>query len=195
MRLAIADPPYPPNLLSTSHGGQPRASRWYSTRPGTRRPYGSRYRVADHHEDAEQYDDPATHRALLEHLVHNYDGWALASSWDGPHTVYAPLPRGTRVMIWHRTNAMPSGARIISRYETVMLYPPAARRAKAACLGVPDVLTTSVPASGFAGSKPPAWTRWVLDALGYDPDADTVDDLFPGSGAVGREVAQSIIPI
>jgi DNA modification methylase len=30
---------------------------------------------------------------------------------------------------------------------------------------------------------------WVLDALGYE-EGDTVDDLFPGSGAVSAAIAQ-----
>jgi hypothetical protein len=46
---------------------------------------------------------------------------------------------------------------------------------------------------GFAGAKPRAWTRWVLDMLGYDPDEDTVDDLFHGSGAVAAEIAQGVL--
>lgn len=45
----------------------------------------------------------------------------------------------------------------------------------------------------FIGAKPQAWVEWVLDALGYDPTADTVDDLFPGSGAVGAALAQGRI--
>jgi hypothetical protein len=43
------------------------------------------------------------------------------------------------------------------------------------------------------GAKPRAWTRWVLDMLGYDPESDTVDDLFPGSGAVSNELAQGVL--
>jgi hypothetical protein len=54
---------------------------------------------------------------------------------------------------------------------------------------VSDVLTAN-PAGGFVGAKPPAWTHWVLDALGYDAAADTVADLFPGSGGVARAIAQ-----
>ncbi len=44
---------------------------------------------------------------------------------------------------------------------------------------------------GFIGAKPTEWTAWVLDCLSYDPDADTVADLFPGSGAVTDAVAQT----
>ncbi|MGK5559207.1 hypothetical protein ACSNOI_47180, partial [Actinomadura kijaniata] len=35
------------------------------------------------------------------------------------------------------------------------------------------------------GAKPAAFCRWVFDLLGATP-GDTLDDLFPGSGAVTR---------
>jgi hypothetical protein len=187
VRLAIADPPYPPNLLAGGHGIQTRASRWYATRPPGRAPFGADYQPADHHPDAAAWDDPERHRALLLELE-GFDGWALASSWDGPHTVYAPLPIGCRVLIWHKPRALPTGHRIQSRYETVIVYPPLDRRRAVGAVTVPDVLTCSPPSGGFAGAKPARWSRWVLEALGYDPDTDTVTDLFAGSGAVGRVV-------
>jgi hypothetical protein len=51
--------------------------------------------------------------------------------------------------------------------------------------------------AGFVGAKPPAWTRWVLDALGYDPERDEVVDLFNGSGAVAGALAEAagVLPI
>ena len=49
------------------------------------------------------------------------------------------------------------------------------------------------PPQTFVGAKPRPWTRWVLDMLGYDQDADSVDDLFPGSGSVAWEIAQAVI--
>jgi hypothetical protein len=35
------------------------------------------------------------------------------------------------------------------------------------------------------GTKPPAVCRWIFDLLGAAP-GDSLDDLFPGSGAVTR---------
>ena len=59
---------------------------------------------------------------------------------------------------------------------------------------VPDVLRAGVQnRRGFVGAKPPRWTRWVLDLLGYDAETDTVDDLFPGSGAVAAEISQGVL--
>lgn len=186
VRLAIADPPYPP-----TRRGRPVASRWYGDRAHTLGP-GSY--AADHHPEAVEWDDPARHRALLNDLMDQYDGWAIATSVDG-REAYGQLPPEVRVMVWVKPNAMPGPARIHNKHELVLVYPPAGRRSSRGGLGcVPDVLIEPKRNDGFAGAKPPAWTRWVLDALGYNPATDTVDDLFRGSGAVAAATAQLCLP-
>lgn len=79
--------------------------------------------------------------------------------------------------------------------EAVIVYPHHTRRGRPSALGqVSDFLQCEPPAkSRFAGAKPTRWTRWVLDALGYDAEVDTVADLFPGSGYVGTEIAQGVL--
>ena len=71
MKLAIADPPYPPHLAERRDrpGGpirvteRSRARRYYGngTRPAREQP-------ADYHPDAAEWDRPARHRLLLESL-------------------------------------------------------------------------------------------------------------------------------
>lgn len=187
MRLAIADPPYPP-LLSLRHDladgsarltSRSRARRWYGDGPRA----ASDSPRADFHPAAGDWDDPATHRALLAQLAADFDGWAIATTPDGLGT-YHPLPVGARIMAWHRPNALPGGSRLLSRWEPVIVAVPPERRGRHGGPRVSDVLSTGAPRIGFAGAKPPEWTRWVLAALGYDPAADTVTDLFPGSGSV-----------
>lgn len=185
MRLAIADPPYPP---SRGIGGiKPRASRWYgdNQRSQTDRP-------SDNHPDARVYDDPAAHRALLDRLCDEYDGWAIATTPDGLQT-YGDLPLGTRIMAWVKPNAQPGSHRLRSSWEPVIVLPPASRCSNRGGVGqMSDVLVANTP-GGFIGAKPHEWTRWVLDALGYDPEADTVDDIFRGSGAVAAAIAQGVL--
>lgn len=184
MRLAIADPPYPPR--NSVGGRKNRASRWYGD--GQRSVTDS---PADHHPDAAEWDDPARHRRLLEQLVDEYDGWAIATSPDGLEA-YMPLPLGVRIMAWVKGNAQPGSHRLRSMWEPVIIAIPPTR-INARVLGqIPDVLTAGIPRSGFIGSKPEPWTRWVLEALGYEP-GDEVVDLFPGSGAVSSVLAQGVI--
>ena len=55
---------------------------------------------------------------------------------------------------------------------------------------VKNVIACGAP-TGFAmqtieGQKPVKFVRWVFGLLGACPD-DELDDLYPGSGIVGRE--------
>lgn len=198
MRLAIADPPYPPHVAERHDtvSGQPRLVQ----RSRARRYYGdgSQYQVrykADHHDQAGEWDDAARHRALLEELLATYDGWAIATSMDGLDA-YRPLPPGARVLIWRKLTSTRGGGRIANTMEAVIVYPHHSRRGRAPGPSgqVSDFLQCEPPArSRFAGAKPPRWTRWVLDALGYDQEVDTVDDLFPGSGYVSTEISQGVL--
>lgn len=191
MRLAIADPPYPPLFRERFDlaGGasrvtaRSRARRWYGDGP---RGHSDSPR-ADLHPNAGMWDDLDAHRELLLLLVEQYDGWAIATTPDGLGA-YHPLPINAQVMAWHKPTAMPGGGRLIERWEPVIVYIPEQRRTRASGR-VSNVLTATAPSSrhggqSFVGSKPEAWTHWVLDALGYDPEVDELDDLFPGSGAV-----------
>lgn len=203
MRLAIADPPYPPQLSEryTADGtprivSRSRARRWYGDGPRDR----GGAQPADFHPDAGEWDDPRRHRALLEQLLDEFDGWAIATAPDGLDA-YRPLPIPARLMVWHKLRPLPTGHRIATTWEPVIVLPPKSRRARPAAADgertyaaqVPDVLSAAPPGSGFAGAKPAAWTRWVLDALSYDPDVDELVDLFPGSGAVAHEAAQGVL--
>jgi hypothetical protein len=143
---------------------------------------------ADNHPDAAQWDDPARHRQLLEELVAGFDGWAIATTPDGI-AAYGELPPECRLMAWVKPNAQPGAHRLHGKWEAVIVYPPPGRRSNRNGAGsVPNVLTAEAPRVGFTGAKPAEWTRWVLDALGYDPATDEVTDLFHGSGLVAAAV-------
>lgn len=178
MRLVIADPPYP--AFRGSGGSKQRASRWYGDNPRA-----SSDRPADVHPDARLWDDDATHRALLKRLMDEADGWAIATSPDGMRA-YGDLPSAVRIMSWIKPNAQPGAHRLRSCWEPVLLMPPPGRRSNRGGRGqIDDYLVCNAPRIGFIGAKPPEWTRWVLDALCYEP-ADELVDLFNGSGAVAR---------
>lgn len=195
MRLAIADPPYPPQFSERRDRpdgplrltARSRAVRWYGEGPGRQSVNTGRTRPADIHPAAAEWNDLGRHRQLLEDLVDGYDGWAIATTPDGLGA-YHPLPVSARVLSWVKTRSLPGGHRIHASWEAVILMPPEGRRSRLTGPRVSDVLVTPTP-QGFAGAKPPEWTRWVLDCLGHDTDTDIVDDLFPGSGAISRVLA------
>lgn len=88
-----------------------------------------------------------------------------------------------------RPNAIPSGSRVRAVWEPVIVRVPPGRVAHGTGMPCDDALSAGVPRGGWPGRKPYAWTHWVLAMLGYDPDADEVIDLFPGSGDVTAAVA------
>lgn len=154
MRLAIADPPYPPNLLARGHGIQTRASRYYGTQRDGRW-YGSEDKQrrrnmppADVHPDAEEWDKPERHRRLMVELLDAFDGWAIATTPDAVAAVYAPLPRGSRVLTWIKTNALPTSHRIGSRCEAVIAFVPETRRGVGPLGQIPDFLLAGSPSLG-----------------------------------------------
>lgn len=203
MRLCIADPPY----LGV-------AAFWYGADgpdrvggAGKSTLSGSAPKRADRHPYAHLWDDPEAHRALIARMTSDYDGWAVAmkvsSLW---HYLQWADPRVCHVAAWTKQTSLPTGTRPIRSWEPVLIRVPDGRRRvrdRSHPQPVRDTIHTLGPvkpkqtavarASTFAGSKPAQWTRWVLDMLGYDPDQDTVDDLFPGSGAVAAEIRQGTL--
>lgn len=193
MKLCIADPPYLGRAtLWYADSMSPTQNRKVVTANGS----GGTPHPADHHPDAHLWDDIKKHRDLVLRLVSEYDGWAIAMAHDNLRDYLPLIPSGVpvRIGIWTKPQTMPSGARVLNCYEPVIIYIPEGRRASKGQVVFPrDSVTISRLNNGFPGAKPPAWTRWVLDMLGYDPETDTVDDLFHGSGAVAAEVAQGVL--
>lgn len=191
MKLCIADPPY-----------LGRAAVWYGDRMGPSqrgKEYGGKsnvsYKPADHHPDSALYDTVEAHKVMVERLVTDYDGFAIAMAHDNLRDYMGIIPAQVpiRVCIWTKQSPLPGGSRIVNWYEPVVVHVPEGRRAAKGQLPVPDSVRVPAPRDGFAGKKPEAWTRWVLDLMGYDPEKDTVDDLFHGSGAVSNELRQGVL--
>lgn len=187
MKLCIADPPYL-GRAEMFYG----ATRVDNMNAGARSAINP-MRKADNHPDAHLWDNPETHRELVERLCCDYDGWAISMVPDNLRHYLQWVPVDTRIAVWHDPQAMPTGTHPRRRWEPVLVRRAEGRRRT---VDVPwpvgDVLTVGHGRRGFAGAKPSEWTRWVLDMLGYQ-DGDTVDDLFPGSGAVSATAAQLAI--
>ena len=186
MKLCIADPPY-----------LGKAEMFYGEKKRANMNEGGNIAKtfkADIHPDAHIWDRPETHENMVDELVANYDGWAIAMLPVNLFHYIQWVPSSTRIAVWHDPNVMPTGSHPRRRWEAVLVSVPIGRkRINDVQTHVGDVLTVSHGSGSFAGAKPPAWTRWVLDMLGYDSELDTVDDLFEGSGAVAKEIAQGVL--
>jgi hypothetical protein len=173
MKFAIADPPY-----------LGRAERWYGADGcGNGRGLGK----ADEHPEAHIWDSPKAHLDLIEQLQTEFDGWAIALSVHSLSTYMQAIEtdsrNGIRVMSWIKPSSVPSGNRIASTWEPVIVKVPSSRRSHGKGKSMKDHIVVNPLRSGFVGAKPPAWTEWVLDAMGYQ-QGDEIVDLFNGSGAV-----------
>lgn len=158
MRFAYADPPYP---------GQ--AKRWYDDHP--------------------DYGGEVDHAELITRLTRDYpDGWVLSTSANALYGVLPLCPPQVQVAVWHVTNRTLRGnGRWWLAWEPVLVcggrqefgFAPIVRNVLAC--GSPQGVKGNV----ITGQKPPAFTHWVCALLGAQP-GDTMDDLFPGSGAVSQ---------
>ncbi|MFI6907339.1 hypothetical protein ACIBKY_39195 [Nonomuraea sp. NPDC050394] len=161
LRLAYADPPYP----------------------------GKAWLYRGHPDYAGEVD----HAALIRRLS-TYDGWALSTSAAALPAVLALCPPGVRVAAWHRGERPAISRWPLNAWEPVIFTggrpadpsrvdaPLRTRRVDSLVHGVSPM--TTLP-SRVIGAKPAAFCRWLFDLLGAQP-GDSLDDLFPGSGAVTR---------
>ena len=102
----------------------------------------------------------------------------------------ALCPPGVRVAAWHRGERPTASRWPLHAWEPVIyaggrqLSRDAGdtRRTDSIVCGAAPV--TTLPGR-VIGAKPAAVSRWIFDLLGAAP-GDTLDDLFPGSGAVTR---------
>lgn len=157
LRLAYADPPYPGN------------ARLYRAHP--------------------DFAGEVDHEELIRRLSLEYDGWALSTSAAALPAVLAVCPPGVAVAAWHRGVRPTRSLRPLSGWEPVIYHGGRADPSRGSPRRVDSLVHVARPRTTdparVLGAKPAAFCRWVFDLLGAGP-ADTLDDLFPGSGGVAR---------
>lgn len=156
-------------------------------------PYPGNARLYRDHPD---YGGEVDHAALIRRLQMEYDGWALSTSAGALPAVLALCPPGVRVAAWHRGERPTRSRWPLRAWEPVIYYggrqvDTGQRRSDSIVCGVGPLGT--VPGR-VVGAKPAAVCRWIFTLLGAGP-GDTLDDLFPGSGAVSRAWAAYTGPL
>jgi hypothetical protein len=195
-RLAIADPPYL-GRGALLYGPGANGRRMFDA-GSSRDRKGWRHTPlrTTEHPDAGRWDDPDRHRELVRTLVADYDGWAIAAAVDSLPVYLSVCPPATRICAWVNTKALPT-CRVSVGWEAVLAMIPPGRTAYGTGPIMRDVLIAAPPnhlgSVRHVGAKPAAWTRFVLNLMGYDPTTDTVDDLFPGSGGAAAVIAQGTL--
>lgn len=164
MRFAFADPPY----------------------------LGCGKLYAQHHADARDCDDPEWHRALIERLCAEYpDGWALCLHTPSLRTLLDMCPPDARIGAWvkpfaaFKANVNPAYA-----WEPV-IWRGGRKRTRQQDTTRDWIAEPITLRRGLTGAKPRAFCLWVMDLLNVKP-GDTVDDLFPGSGAATAAISERL---
>lgn len=161
MRFAYADPPY----------------------------YGVAAKLYGHlHPEAAVYDTVEGHAALIRRLCDEYcDGWAMSLSSPSLKVILPLCPDDCRVMAWTKPFAsFKPGVGVAYAWEPVIVR--GGRRRTREQRTVRDWVAEGITLKrGLTGAKPDNFVFWVLEVLNAEPE-DTIDDVFPGSGAVGRAI-------
>lgn len=158
MRIGYADPPY----------------------------IGCAHLYRDHPDYAGEVD----HADLIARLERDYDGWVLhASATPTSMAVLAPLVAavpGARWMSWVKGfAAFKRNVPVAYAWEPVIVK-PARKPVVSKRLVMRDWIQESITLRrGLTGAKPEAVCHWAFEMVAARPD-DELDDMFPGTGAVGR---------
>jgi hypothetical protein len=167
MRLAYADPPYLGCCGLYGHRHEGRFGCW---------------------------DKPSSHYTLLDDLD-AYDGWALSCSSVSLPTLLEWKMPGARIAAWVKPfAAYKANVRIAYTWEPVIFKPGRDRSKDGAPVGRDHLSEPITMQKGLTGAKSPRFCRWIVDLMGY-VEGDEVHDLFPGTGIMGRVLAQGTLPL
>lgn len=154
-------------------------------------PYLGCGRLYPEHPEARIWDDPETHRALIERLSQEYpDGWALSCHTPSLKTLLPMCPDDVRIGAWTKPfHVYKKGVRPAYAWEPLLYrggrnskHPPPEKGGKATT--PKDFIAVNITLKkGLTGAKPPGFCAWVLDLLNFQP-GDQLDDLFPGTGSM-----------
>ena len=146
---------------------------------------------SEHHPDAAIWDDPETHRQLIERLCNEYpDGWALSLHVPSLQIILPMCPKDVRIGAYCKDFAQIRPTRVQWFWEPVIWHggrskPIDKTHYRDWCRAWPRNATTD----GLIGGKPRDFCRWVFGLLGAQR-GDELDDIFPGTLAVGAAWAE-----
>jgi len=133
--------------------------------------------------DQPTFGGEVDHAALIRSLTTRYDGWALSTSAESLRDVLPLCPPEARVCSWIK----PHGASTLTYGLHNCWEPLIVVQARRLRPGRRDCLVAQAARGGgdLIGRKPIAFAAWLFDCLGALP-GDSLDDLFPGTGIIGR---------
>lgn len=153
-------------------------------------PYLGRCGLYDHRHEPpwDCWDEPATHRALIDSLA-SFDGWALSLSAESLQVVLPMCPADSTVLSWVKLNALPTPERRMKSWEPVILHggrrPALQTRTALVAIPPPGYTFANRPHKHVIGEKPDVFARWLFAVAGLTSE-DEFHDIFSGSGVMSR---------
>lgn len=131
------------------------------------------------------------HGLLIAYLDAEFDGWALSTGSKTLKYVLGLCPDDVRVAAWVKPwCSFKKGVNPAYAWEPI-IFKPAARKHDVTQPTTRDWLAANATKQrGFVGAKPAELFRWVRWLMRMRPDEELLD-LFPGSGAGDRALAQA----
>lgn len=148
------------------------------------------------HSEAMIWDDPETHRRLIERLADEFpDGWAMSCTSTSLRTLLPMCPDKCRVLAWCKPFVAFKDKTLAYAWEPV-IFRGGRKRTKQQPTqrdyfvgsNPPKV---NKPENFVPGMKPRTFCRWMFEVMNARP-GDSLDDIFPGSGAVSAAWAEWI---
>lgn len=126
------------------------------------------------------------HRVLIGTLTAQYPGgWALSCSSPSLQALLPLCPTDVRVLAWVKPFVpYMNGVGVAYAWEPVIVHGGRPRTREDGTVNdwarIPIAMET-----GLTGAKPEAFCYWLFQVLNAQA-GDQLDDLFPGTGVVGR---------
>lgn len=145
--------------------------------------------------------DEVDHAELISRLVEEFpDGWALSASSPSLSVILPLCPTDIRIAVWCKSFcAFKRGVRPAYAWEPVIFrggrnpvngYAAAIPEKNGKQTTPKDFIVEPITLrKGLVGAKPEKVCRWILDLLNVAP-GDTVVDLYPGTGIMGKVAAE-----
>jgi hypothetical protein len=123
------------------------------------------------------------HAALVARLE-TYDGWVLHTSSVALVEVLPLIPKGVRLMAWVKPfAAFKRNVSVAYAWEPVFVKAVRKPVVRGRIVMRDWIAESITMKKGLTGAKPAKVCEWAFEMLGAEPE-DTLDDLFPGTGAV-----------
>jgi len=136
------------------------------------------------HAEAHIWDNPETHRLLIQQLCDEYpDGWAMSCSSPSLRVLLPMTPDDCRIGAWVKPFCIfKPNVGVAYAWEPVIFR--GGRKRTRQQPTVRDWVSENITLKkGLTGAKPPKFAQWVFSVLNLTR-RDSLVDLFPGTNAI-----------